>query len=158
MTTHYKPAARYELVRLADGAVVGEINQGVFDWASHDPTGTTPYSGRLCRLDGVLTLLAHSGAVMGAVAADLTLEANGGPYLLRQVPRAAGRQSVDDPDVYRAWRDCATSLAEAGNDKGRLLLMRVQAAAFDPCPVCNDHYGLAEGCAGCDGLGFVPEV
>jgi len=158
MTTHYKPAARYELVRLADGAVVGEINQGVFNWASHDRKGTTPYSGRLCRLDGVLTLLAHSGAVIGAVTADLTLEANGGPYQLRQVARAAARESVDDPDVYRAWRDCATWLAENGNDKGRLLWLCVQAAAFDPCPVCDDHYGRAEGCAGCDGLGFVPEV
>lgn len=77
---------------------------------------------------------------------------------LRPVRRPADTLAQYDPDAYRAMRELGQVLSECGHPNAARVCACVRAAPFDPCPVCNDHYGLAEGCSACGGLGFVPEA
>lgn len=155
MRTHYKPAAHYLLVRTRDGHVLGNVLRGVYQAADEPPCHLSPYAGIVERTESSLRIRLRLG---GYLNIDGPEPAVGERLQLKQIPRPASEHHLDDPDVYRAWRDLAVYLGELGLPAHRVLELRVQAAPFDPCPECNDHYGFAEGCTTCNGLGFVPEV
>ncbi|MBA1184510.1 hypothetical protein G7000_05455 [Pseudomonas stutzeri] len=155
MQYRFKPAAHYLLVRVSDGYVLGRILRGVYRAADDPPCHLSPYTGIVEQAEGSLRIRLRAG---GYLVIEGPEPAEGERLQLRQIPRPAGERHLDDPDVYRAWRDLAVYMGEQALPGHDLLRLRVSAAPYDPCPACNDHYGFAEGCTICNGLGFVPEV
>ncbi|NNT92959.1 hypothetical protein [Stutzerimonas nitrititolerans] len=155
MPYRFKPAAHYLLVRVSDGHVLGRVLRGVYQASDSEPCNLAPYTGIVERTEGSLRIRLRAG---GYLVIEGPEPAEGERLQLRQIPRPAGERHLDDPDVYRAWRDLAVYMGEQALPGHDLLRLRVSAAPYDPCPACNDHYGFAEGCTICNGLGFVPEV
>ena len=158
MTRTYKPADCYELVRPSDGVVLGRVRRGVYQAADEAPSTVQPYSGTICMIDGTYAIKLRNAGVMGYLDGLQVRAERAETLQLRQVHRPLDWESLDDPDAYRAFRDAALVLCESGQPNPGRLDLKVAAAPFDTCPACNDHYGFAEGCVECGGLGFVPEV
>jgi len=155
MHNRFKPAAHYLLVRSSDGCVLGRILRGVYYAADEEPCHLAPYTGIVDRSENSLRIRLRGG---GYVTIEGPEPTEGERLQLRQIPRPASERHMDDPVMYRAMRDLAVYMAELELPRHDLVRLQVAAAPFEPCPDCNDHYGFAEGCARCGGLGFVPEV
>ncbi|WP_313314573.1 hypothetical protein [Stutzerimonas nitrititolerans] len=155
MPFRFKPAAHYLLVRVSDGHVLGRVLRGVYQASDSEPCNLAPYTGIVEQAEGSLRIRLRAG---GHLVIEGPEPAEGERLQLRQIPRPGTERHMGDPDVYRAWRDLAVYMGELELPGHDLLRLRVSAAPYDPCPACNDHYGFAEGCTTCNGLGFVPEV
>lgn len=153
MRREFNPAAWYSLLAPGRDTPIGTVRRGVLTL-----TGEDDYAGVVLSNASPPYLWMRFGAPLGELDGLEIITPTAERLELRPIPRDANTRAQIDTDAYRALRDLAQVLMECNHPNAAQVLRIVRVAPFEPCPVCHDDFGRAEGCSGCGGVGFVPEA
>lgn len=156
LTHRYCRTASYQVLRADTGTVHGSLHRGRLLLAN-----VRALSDRHVSYDANGNLLMLQGEKPdGHIKGPRWTDAKGQVFDFVETGRyaygGAYYEAIYDPITYRTLLDHLQLAIEAGNAALTAQLRhRLDAAAFAPCPICQDSFALREGCLSCNDQGFV---